>query len=298
MKRLLIIGSSGFMGAHLVSHIAERSVDKYEVFGADVNELKGKPNGLKEFCSIDATDGMAINMLLKEIEPDFVVNLAGTFGASVYKDYLRINVDISRHLLESCLNLKRRPEKILIIGSAAEYGITASNPLDESAETRPVTLYGLSKLMQTQVSLYYHDAFNLPVIIARTFNVTGEGISPLLSVGSFGEQIAAAKDGDSIRVGSLKADRDFLPVQTVVERYMVLLERGKPGTVYNVCSGKPQKMLAVVERMIRESGKRIKFIEDPAKVKKNDVPCIYGSTARFDELMADYPGKTSACPQL
>ena len=202
---------------------------------------------------------------------------------------------MTKKLLDTVLNLTLQKTRILLIGSAAEYGSPKKLPISELEPTRPLSMYGLSKAMQTQSSAqYYADVHGLFVLIARTFNMTGEGISAALAAGAFSRQIASAKDGDTITVGNLETERDFLAVDEVVARYVFLLEHGETGSVYNICSGKPTKMSVLLDEMIRASGKSLDVVVDPSRFRDRDVSRIYGDSSLFDALKGKHVLKGSS----
>ena len=122
-----------------------------------------------------------------------------------------------------------------------------------------MNLYGITKLFQTQYAEYYFRNFGLPIVVARTFNTFGKGLSKYLSIGSFMAQIDAMSDGGIIRVGNINSSRDFLRIENVVGRYWELLLKGKAGEIYNICSGAPRTIRSILEDLIRESGKSLKF---------------------------------------
>jgi len=287
MNKILILGASGFTGIHLIKYLVNTKSNTYEVHAADMS----KNPTLSELCKyhqIDARKEEDILNLIKIIKPNFIVNLIGTFSAKTWEEFYGINVLVSRNLLDSVLKLSYLDTKILLIGSAAEYGYPSKNPILETDEIRPINYYGLSKAMQTQIALYFADVHKLQVLIARTFNITGEGISASLSVGSFIQQVESVNDGGNLFVGNLESERDFLQIEVVVARYIYLLEHGSTGTVYNICSGKPKKIREILEKIILESGKKLEVIIDKKIFKKNDVPIIYGDPSRFDQLLKKY----------
>ena len=169
------------------------------------------------------------------MRPDYKLNLIGTFRADTFEEYLRVNVDPSRLICDAIIRTNIIPEKIVLIGSAAEYGAIVSNPARETDVLRPVNFYGLTKSFQTQLAEYYFRNYGLPVVVARTFNILGKGLSKELSIGSFISQIDAMPDGGIIRVGNINSSRDFLQIEIVVKRYWELLLKGKAGEIYNIC---------------------------------------------------------------
>jgi GDP-4-dehydro-6-deoxy-D-mannose reductase len=283
MKRVLILGAAGFSGSYLARHFLDNPGQDWVPVLADSRPLLNRIDGAT-FHQVDATDRNAIRDLILALRPEGVVNLVGMFSAADWVDYYRVNVEATVYLLETILEAGLSGSRILLIGSAAEYGKPIRNPINENDILRPVTYYGLSKVMQTQLGLFYAEVKGLAVIMARTFNITGLGISPALSVGSFAKQIAEAPDGGTITVGNLESERDFLPIEEVARRYSLLLRVGTAGEVYNVCSGQPTRMGAMVQKMIIESGKDLRVEVDPSRFKSGDVPCIYGDSAKFDDL--------------
>ena len=129
------------------------------------------------------------------------------------------------------------PRKILLIGSAAEYGLVNSNPVKETSELMPNSYYGLSKVFQTYLSKYYFQNYGIPVVIGRPFNLFGAGSSCKLAAGRFNKIVADANDGDIVKVGNIESKRDYVNIKDAVAYYWGLLEKGVPGEIYNVCTG-------------------------------------------------------------
>lgn len=285
MKTILIFGIAGFSGRALERYIASQAGDRsYRILGFDANLGAAARTGFVEYAEADLLEEGSVEGIIGRERPDFIVNLVGLFKAVEFRELFRANVELSRRMLETCRSAESPPEKILLIGSAAEYGDVRANPVSEEAEPRPVSLYGLTKEFQTGLASFYHRMYGLPVVVARTFNILGPGQSRDLAVGNFMRQVADAKDGDEIRVGNLSSSRDYIPVEDVARQYWKLLLSGKPGEVYNVASGEARTMASVLEAIIADSGKRLVVRVDPAFVKPNDIPIIYADCAKFRSL--------------
>ena len=285
-KTLLVFGISGFTGSHLCQYLANNapSSDLYVV--GVVSRVKDSLfAGVDQLEVVDAFDDFAVRELICKIRPDYIVNLIGLFRAARYDELMQSNVAISRNILQAVVDTGALETRLLFIGSAAEYGAVQTNPASEQDSTMPVSLYGLSKVFQTNLVRYYYQAHQIKSVIARTFNLIGKGVSESLSVGNFQNQINAANDGDTIKVGNLAPERDFLEVESAVKLYMQLLCYGRPGEVYNVCSGIPIRIGHLLEDMIRSSGKSLILEVSPQLLRGNDVSRIYGSRAKLDELL-------------
>lgn len=289
-KTLLIFGVSGFTGINLGRYLKEKipESDLY-VIGVVTREQEALFVGIHHLEVLDASDYFAVMVLLRKIRPDYIVNLIGLFSATSYKELILSNVEISRNILQAVVDTSTLDTRLLFIGSAAEYGAVKSNPVSEEDVTMPVSLYGLSKVYQTHLVRYYHQTHQVKTVIARTFNLTGKEVSASLSVGNFQIQIDAAKDGDTLMVGNLDSERDFLEVGTAVKLYMCLLRHGKVGEIYNICSGKPIRIGDLLADMIAKSGKSLLLEVDPQLLRSNDIPQIYGDRSKLDELLGLIP---------
>jgi len=121
------------------------------------------------------------------------------------------------------------------------------------------------------------------VIRVRAFNHIGPGQAPTFVVSSLARQIADASlhGGSAIRVGNLTPRRDFTDVRDVVRAYRLLVERGTPGEVYNVCAGEAVAIADVVDVLLEISGARLDVVQDPERVRGVDVPVLLGDPGRL-----------------
>lgn len=286
MKHVAVFGISGFSGRHFERCIATNGWGgEYRFFGFARNLREAAHSGVFTYYQGDARDEKAITSFISEIQPEYVLNLVGRFRAETLGELLVVNVGVSAAICEAVRKSQSPIKKILLVGSAAEYGEPFSNPVCENVELHPVSAYGLTKVYQTLLAQYYFQTHRLPVVLARTFNILGDGLSCELSVGSFTRQLQELPDGGILKVGNLSTTRDFLDISVVSDRYWRLLMDGEPGEVYNVCSGVPRMMRDVLQELILKVGKRVAIETDPSLFKEKDINCIFGDTSKYDRLV-------------
>jgi GDP-4-dehydro-6-deoxy-D-mannose reductase len=123
----------------------------------------------------------------------------------------------------------------------------------------------------------------VPIIVTRGFNAIGPGQDERFVVSGFAKQLAAVAAGEfpAISVGNLTAQRDFLDVRDVAEAYVALWERGEPGEVYNVCSGKATAIADVLRSLIAATGREVDVRQDPARMRPSDLPVSYGDSSKL-----------------
>jgi GDP-4-dehydro-6-deoxy-D-mannose reductase len=284
MKKILVLGINGFTGKHFQEYIEKKKLKKKYIFiGVD------KRNDKSCYVKCIAADLLAKNsienIILKE-KPDYIMNFAGILKAENPFDAIEINAGLSLRILETIAKNGLKVKKILLIGSAAEYGKPEYLPIDEKHRLNPINYYGLSKVIQTKISGYYFNNYKLNICIARTFNLYGRDLPDSISIGAFVKQINAAKNNGKVFAGNLEAKRDFIVTEDAVAAYWKILMNGRSGEIYNVCSGKSIKMKEILNKIIKDSGKCIKIMKNKNILnKKSDVPDIYGSNIKIKEKL-------------
>jgi len=177
---------------------------------------------------------------------------------------------------------------VLVVGSAEEYGAVDPDaaPITEDAPLRPLSPYAVSKVAQGFLALQYALSREMAVVRTRTFPHTGPGRGAAFAESSFARQIAEVEAGRRrpvLEVGNLDAVRDFTDVRDVVRAYWLLLERGNPGEVYNVCSGRGQSIGDVLRALLEISGVHVDLKVDRERLRPSDLPALVGDPTRLRE---------------
>jgi GDP-4-dehydro-6-deoxy-D-mannose reductase len=245
----LVTGARGLLGRHLV--LALRRGGAGEVLGV----VRRGPIGDSEI-QCDLSDAASVGRMLSSIQPTHIFHLAGSF-TNVLQEDLGNNVLAAGNLLAAVA--ERAPAtRVVVTGSAAEYGVVAaaSNPVPEDHPASPCTVYGVTKLLQTDLSLFYGRRFGIQVVVARVFNLLGPGASPLLFVGNVEQQISRVLAGsqDGLTLGHLDGLRDYLRPSDAADALITLMRTGRPGEIYNVGSGVPIRIRDVLTAMLAEAG--------------------------------------------
>jgi len=84
-----------------------------------------------------------------------------------------------------------------------------------------------------------------------------------------------------IRVGNLEAERDLSDVRDIVRAYALLMERGAPGTIYNVASGVARPIRAVLDALVRRARVPVEISVDPGRLRPSDTPVLVGDATRL-----------------
>jgi GDP-4-dehydro-6-deoxy-D-mannose reductase len=122
------------------------------------------------------------------------------------------------------------------------------------------------------------------IITARSFNHTGPGQLPNFVLPSMAKQFAEMEAGlrpPKLTVGNIEVMRDFTDVRDVVAAYFALLEKGRTGEVYNVCSGSAVRLSDVIAKFEAISGMAIQIDVDPQRLRSNEIPAVFGDATKI-----------------
>jgi len=286
--KALVTGINGFIGSYLPEYLRAKDI---EVFGTfhdtnikNIAHIKDKINLMK--C--DVRDQAAVRRAVKRSDPDIIFHLAAQSRPDVsWVDpvgTMETNVMGTVYLFEAIRHLEIDP-KVLVAGSSAEYGLIKKNepPIKEEHPLLPVSPYGVSKVAQDLMAYQYYKNYGLKTFRVRIFGATGpRKVGDACS--DFCRQIVKIERGEAepvIRVGNLKVIRDLMDIRDTLDAFWALLEKGKVGDVYNVCSSKPVKIGDILQTLLRISGVRAKIKVDPEKFRPTDEPVVVGDNGKI-----------------
>lgn len=252
MRKILIIGANSATAKCFCTTFQE---SLGELFYCDLSDSYcEKMASVWHKC--DLTSQSDITGVVRAVQPDQIYNFAGTFSNNYEIDY-QANVLLPRNIFDAILSLELQT-RVLLIGSSAEYGFVREqdNPISEEHNLRPVSIYGLTKVFQTQLMQYYVQAKGIDAVMARTFNLLSPSMSEKLFVGRLYKQIAQFKAGEieKIVLGNLESKRDYIKVEEAVKQYASIMNNGQSGEVYNVGSGYSIQMALLLRQILNENG--------------------------------------------
>ena len=241
---------------------------------------------------VDLLDRDRVEAVVSRVRPAWVFHLAALSSpAASWEDpaaTITNNVGGQANLLNALVRLDPMP-RVLVVGSTDEYGrVTGRRQrLDEDTPLRPLSPYAVSKVAQDYLALQYFLSRGLPAVRVRPFNHAGPRQAPQFAIASFAQQIARIELGrqaPSLKVGNLKAKRDFTDVRDMARAYLLALRKGRPGEVYNIGSGKAVQLGAIVEALIRMSKKKITLEVDARRTRVAEADVYVCDPRRFHRL--------------
>jgi GDP-4-dehydro-6-deoxy-D-mannose reductase len=279
--KVLVTGAGGFSGRHLISHLRAD-------LSAKISCASVTPRCETGWLFCDMTQKKAVRDLVRQVMPDQIYHLAGLNTGDYDSDY-RVNVLSTKNLLEAIVEGKGRC-RILLVGSSAEYGLVPEedNPVKEDRALAPMSVYGLTKVYQTYLMKFYYSFHNLDVVMARSFNLLGRGAPGNLFIGRVYEQIEAFQAGRTAKivVGNLENRRDYIPIEQAVGYYALIMQRGKPGEIYNVGSGTSIPIRDILKQILEENGLSMAIVEESKSelLHKFDIKNLVADIGKLNKL--------------
>ncbi|MGH8489560.1 MAG: NAD-dependent epimerase/dehydratase family protein [Gammaproteobacteria bacterium] len=271
--RILVTGGTSFTAGYLLPLLVQRfpyaritasGTKEKAVFGAQVPYIPADL-GVRE----------QVNNLFNSVNPELIFHVAGFGGRDANRCY-RTNLDGTRNLMAAAACLQVQP-KIIYVSSASVYGMTRAeeSPVKESTPLRPVAAYGASKAAAELAALTFYHQCKIPVAVVRPFNLLGPGLPLGLAAADFLEKGKQIRDGPAerlLKVGNVSAERDFVDVRDAVRAYVDLIESEDIwGKVFNVASGIPVSIQAVLEGILTALNLDVEIRQDPGLKKQVEV---------------------------
>jgi len=287
--RALITGISGFVGSFLAEYLLAHT--DWEVAGTVYGKLDNIAhiqNRLRIYPA-ELSRLEVVRFIVEETRPDYIFHLAAQPISWMSRHdpwfTLENNIRSQLNVLEAVVQLGL-DSRVLVVGSAEEYGLVseADLPIDEETPLRPANPYAVSKIAQDYLGLQYFLSNGVPAVRVRSFNHIGPRQRRGFVAADFAAQIAEIEAGQRpprMTVGALDVARDFSDVRDVVRGYYLLLTQGEPGEVYNLGAGRAFTIRSLLETLIRYSGHEIEVVQDPERVRKVDIPTIMADCSKL-----------------
>lgn len=292
-KRALVTGITGFAGSHLAELLLKEG---FAVYGISRPRSKtDNIDAIKDEIRLedaDILDSHSLYSIMVKIKPDYVFHLAAqSFVQSSWAspaNTMEINVVGSVHLFEAI----RRAEidaAVQIACSSEEYGLVYEKeiPVKEENPLRPQSPYAVSKVAMDYLGYQYYQSYGIRIIRTRGFNHTGPRRGEVFVTSNFARQIAEIEKGKRkpiVEVGNLEAKRDWTDVRDVVRGYLLAVEKGEPGEVYNICSGKAWKIREMLNLLLAKSKIKPEIKPVPERMRPSDVPVLIGDYSKFHKI--------------
>lgn len=328
-KSILITGISGFVGSALAEKLMGEGAN---VFGLVRKRAEGKSYRNLEQRRIldsvklidgDMADITSLAHAMDVVNPDYVFHLAAqsfverSFANPV--ETAQINSMGTNNLLEA-IRIKDASPRVVFAGSSEEYGFVFFSekqysevlkkysvvfpeperipelPMSEKNFLRPISPYAISKVFGEMIMRNYFHSYGIETLTPRFFNTEGAGRGPMFVTSVIAGQVMKTKFGETreIKIGNVNSCRDWSHIEDIINGYLLIAEKGKPGEPYNVGSTRTNSVLSYILMALEKTGVNIKSVQTKKgnikisePTEKTDAP-LFGvkfERTRIDEMI-------------
>lgn len=291
-KKVLVTGSEGFIGSHLVETLVARGYDVrafvlYNSFNS-WGWLEELPKNVMENVEVftgDVRDPNAVRSALKGM--DAVLHLAALIAIpySYYAPdaYVDTNIKGTLNVLQGSRDLGI--ERVLVTSTSEVYGTAQYVPIDESHPYQGQSPYSATKIAADRLAEAFYRSFELPVTIVRPFNTYGPRQSARAVIPTIITQLLTGSE--TIKLGSLTPTRDFNYVKDTAAGFLALLESNKTiGEEINIATQHEISIGDLAKELIRQINPNAKIECDEQRIRpsKSEVQRLLGSNEKIKTL--------------
>ena len=315
--KILITGSSGFIGFHLSKLLLEKGNSVYGIDSMnnyyDVNLKKARLNILKKyrkfnFSKANLESSKKIKNIFNKVKPKIVIHLAAQAGVrySIHKPkvYLKSNIDGTFNVIEASHEIKVK--HLIMASSSSVYGANKKIPFKEIDKTETqLSIYAATKKANESMAHAYSNIWKIPITMLRFFTVYGPWGRPDMALFKFTRGILKNKKVNIYNYG--KMYRDFTYIDDIVNGIALLINKAPnikqknkykndslspiaPFRILNIGNTKKIFLLDFIKQIEYELGK--KAIRNYMPLQKGDVKQTLSNTSLLKKITG-YNSKTN-----
>ena len=287
--RILVTGGLGFIGSHLVDFLLKNN-HKIKVLTKSLSKksnIKTLSKNL-QIVKIDITNFKKLGEAIEEFKPQIIFHLAGNTSHS--KSFVNPLKDVDSNskttlfMLEKIRHLEY-PCRFILASTFIVIGKPKKLPITEESPCNPITIYGTNRLSSEYYCKIYHRVYGLNTNIFRITNSYGprEQIIPNKNAVNFlihkafrNEQVSIYDNG--------KFFRDFIYIDDVIRGIGAIMNKGKPGELYWISSGKKTWFYKFGKILEKYTDCKITYLKTPVYSKKVDVGNFVVRNSKLQKL--------------
>ncbi|MCB9025424.1 MAG: SDR family NAD(P)-dependent oxidoreductase [Bdellovibrionaceae bacterium] len=295
MQKVLVTGADGFIGSHLVEMLHSkgyevRALSQYNSFNnwgwletlSILNEI--------EVVTGDIRDAHFCNNLVQGV--DIVYHLAALiaipYSYVAPQSYVETNTIGTLNICQASLDAG--VQRIVHTSTSEVYGTARYVPIDEKHPLQPQSPYSASKISADAMAMSFYNSFELPLSIARPFNVYGPRQSARAVIPTIISQIASGIS--KIKLGDVSPTRDFNYVEDTCRGFLEIANCDRAlGKTINIGSNFEISIKEVLELIRKNMNSEVEFYEDSERIrpKKSEVHRLWCDNSLIRDLTGFAP---------
>ncbi len=270
IKKALVTGADGFIGSHLVEELLDRGIEvralcQYNSFN-NWGWLEGvRREGLEIVCG-DVRDAAYCRHIARGVDTIFhlAALIAIPYSYEAPGSYVDTNINGTLNICQAARD--NGVGRVIVTSTSEVYGTALYVPIDEKHPRQPQSPYSATKIGADAIASSFHNAFELPVVIARPFNTYGPRQSARAIIPTIITQIASGMR--EIKVGDLTPTRDFNFVKDTCRGFIALATAdGIEGRDINIATGTEISMGDTLRTIAELMDADVNYVTDPQRLR-------------------------------
>jgi UDP-glucose 4-epimerase len=252
---LLIIGSEGFIGKHLVEFFKKKDF----VVGADLLDVPSQSYSYVKISRLSPE----FDEIFKTYRFEVCINASGSGNVNYSMTHPVLDFESNSLDTIRLLDAIRRHQpdcRYLHISSAAVYGNPEHLPITETATLSPISPYGWHKLIAEKICAEFHSIYKIPIAVVRPFSVFGPGLKKQL-LWDLHIKSKNATDHSVELWGTGTESRDFIAIDSVLEVFRCIIDNSSfDGDIYNVANGVEVSIKEIASAFLRQWNPKLRLV--------------------------------------
>ena len=296
--RILITGSAGFIGSHVVEEFLEHGYAVKALVHYNSDSYLGNlryldPKRWGRQLDIVFGDVRDARLMLETARDcDAIVHLAALIGIPYSyvapQSYLATNVNGSLNVLEAARELSLR--RVVVTSTSEVYGTALYSPIDELHPLQAQSPYSASKISADKLAESYYRSFGVPAVILRPFNTYGPRQSARAIIPTILSQLLAGRP--KLALGSLSPKRDLVFVKDTARAFRLALEaKDIESETIHCGTGEAVSIGQLAELCMEVTGRKVEIVEEVARVRpeKSEVGLLLANSAKAKRMLGWTP---------
>ncbi len=288
MSKILVTGSSGFIGMHLCFKLLDSGYqllgidnmnDYYDVNLKEARLFELLKNKNFKFEKADICDLSTIESIFRKFKPQKVINLAAQAGVRYSlinpQSYIYSNIMGFMNILEVCK--KHKVQGLIYASSSSVYGKNKIMPFSvKDVIDKPISIYGASKISNELMAHAYSHLYGIHTTGLRFFTVYGPWGRPDMAMYIFTRKIMRGEKITVFNHGKMK--RDFTYIDDIINGIMASIEKNYKREIFNLGNNRSEDLMDIISIIENYLGKKANIVLtdiQPGDVKKTFADIEY-----------------------
>ena len=281
-KRILVTGSNGFIGFHLVKRLEEEGAEVY-----CISKSESKKKSIRNY-KLDIRNYNELNKVIKKINPNIILHLASLIDNSrdenIIKETFEVNTLGTLNLLKATKDIDY--DLFIYTNTFELYGDENKPPFNEEMKTKGMSPYSTSKICGENYCELFLKIYNKPIVIFRLPIVYGPEKKGKMFIPDLMNSIKEEKEF-SMTKG--KQTRDFIYIKDVIDAFIMACNKNGIRGTFNIGYGKETSMRTIVKLMKKYVKLNVNFNKP---YRKQEIWSYYSDISKIKKELGWEP-KTS-----